>query len=358
MKKFNPLTVKSIQRETKDAVSIIFDVPDALRDDYQYVQGQHITLKHVIDGEEIRRCYSICAGVAEQQLRIAVKHIPEGRFSGFCNSRLKEGDALEVFPPGGRFYTELDTAAQRHYVGFAGGSGITPMMSLIKTTLQAEPDSSFTLFYGNRDAAGIIFLEELADLKNRYMHRLSIYHVLEDEPQEIELFNGRLDQEKCEAILKALINPDDIHAFFICGPSPMMDAVEAALLAQGVPRQKVNFERFVNMSGVAPPKAQRPQDRKAPDRLARVQIVIDGIRSGFDFYKQDSNVLDAAIAAGKNVPFACKGGVCCTCRAKVLEGEVKMAKNYGLEADEMAAGYVLTCQSTPTTETLVVSYDE
>ncbi len=360
MKKFNKLTVREIRRETPEAVSIQFDTPRDLATDYDYIQGQHLTLKREIGGEELRRCYSICTATFEKSLRIAVKEIADGRFSGFCNRELKAGDTLDVFPPMGNFYTELNEAAEKHYVAFVGGSGITPVISLIKTSLAVEPGSRFTLFYGNRNASSIIFLEELADLKNRFLGRLSIYHVLEDNAEEIDLLTGLLNKEKVDMILDHVIDFKTVDEFFICGPGPMMDAAEESLLGHAVDKKHIHIERFISGPGTAvkPQARNRKKAAAAEDSIADVTVIIDGQQTSFSFSKSQPSVLDAAIAVGANVPFACKGGVCATCRAKVIEGEVDMALNYGLEEDEVAAGYILTCQSTPKSAKLVVSYDE
>lgn len=356
--KFHPLTVKEVERLTPDAVSIVFDVPPELEDDYRYVQGQHITVRRTINGEDLRRCYSVCSSVADRELRVAVKAIRDGRFSGWINSELKPGMEIEVFPPIGEFYTPLDPQAERRYAGFAGGSGITPILSLIKTTLETEPKSRFTLIYGNRDVNSVIFLERLAGLKDRYLDRLELFHVLENGDEDLPLFNGLLTEEKCKALLTTVIDPADVDEFFICGPGPMMDSAEAALRAKGVAPEHIHIERF--LSGDAARQTTRPEARRhtVNDPIADIAVIIDGSRTEFQFDRKAESVLDAARDAGANAPFACKGGVCATCRAKVLEGRVEMAKCYGLEEDEVAAGYVLTCQSRPTTDKVVLSYDQ
>jgi ring-1,2-phenylacetyl-CoA epoxidase subunit PaaE len=358
MKSFHTLEVAEIIRETKDAVSVLFKITDGDKKAFEYKQGQHITLKHSIAGEELRRCYSICAGVQDYALRIAVKAIKDGRFSGYMNNELKVGDRLEAFPPAGHFYTELDAKHKKNYLAFSGGSGITPILSLIKTTLFSEPDSHFTLIYGNRDAASIIFSEELSGLKNRYLDRLRIFHVLEDDHQDMAIFNGLLTVEKCAAFFDGFVDLDTMHEIFICGPGPMMDSVEKALHNAGYNEAHMHIERFISGPENTPAERASPSmDGKEKDG-AHIQIIVNGVRSGFEFTGDQPNILDAALASGNDVPYACKGAVCCTCRAKVLEGEVEMALNYGLEDDEVDAGYVLTCQSTPVSDKVVLSYDD
>ncbi|MCS6767068.1 MAG: phenylacetate-CoA oxygenase/reductase subunit PaaK [Candidatus Protistobacter heckmanni] len=355
------MPIREVRSETADAISVVFDVPGALRDAYRFTQGQFLTLKTVIGGEEARRSYSICIGVDDYertgQLRVGIKRVPGGKFSNFANDSLRPGQSLDVMTPDGRFFVPLDAAQSRHYVGFAGGSGITPMLSLIKTTLATEPGSRFTLVYGNRSTASIIFCEELEDLKNRHLGRLSLYHVLSEEFQDAELFNGLLDQEKCAAFLRGLVSAEHIDAAFICGPAPMMDAAEAALLGAGVDKKRIHVERFgtpLPAAGAAKPAAPGAD----AGRQAELTLVLDGKARKLSLPFEGRSVLDAGLQAGLSLPYACKGGVCCTCRAKVLEGEVRMKKNYPLEDAEIAQGFVLTCQAHPLTDRLVISYDE
>jgi ring-1,2-phenylacetyl-CoA epoxidase subunit PaaE len=355
---FHKLKIREVRPETADAISVSFDVPPDLRDRYRFRQGQFLTLRDIVDGEDVRRSYSVCCGVHDYErhgeLRVAIKRVGGGRFSNWANEQLCPGREIDVMTPDGRFFTELDPARRRHYVGFAGGSGITPMLSLIMTTLATEPRSEFTLIYGNRTVASIMFLETLEELKNRYMQRLRLYHVLSDEPQEIELFSGLLDEPRCRALIESVVPADTIDEAFICGPAPMMDAAEKALLEAGVARERIHIERFGTPAPAAP-VVRRVADG-APS--AKVVIVVDGKERHLDVPYDGPAILDAGLAAGANLPFACKGGVCCTCRAKVLEGEVRMDRNYTLEPHELAAGFVLTCQSHPVSDRLVVSYDE
>lgn len=351
--KFHPLKIAEVRRETPDAISLRFELPSELADDYRFVQGQHLTLKTHVQGEELRRSYSICAGVDDGELRVAIKKIGGGRFSTWANDAIKVGDVIDVMTPEGRFHTELDPSNAKHYVAFAAGSGITPVLSLIKTTLKAEPNSRFTLIYGNRRQASIIFAEALEDIKDRYMTRFTMYHVFSREEQEVPLFNGRLDRERVAAFLDTLVPAADIDAAFICGPGAMIDEVEAGLLAGGVKPENIHLERF-GIPDSGPEHHVEPGD--APQ--ARVTLIVDGLRREMEFRAEDTSILDVGLRAGLDLPYSCKGGVCCTCRAKVLEGKVRMDKNYTLEQPDIDAGYVLTCQSHPLTEKVVISYDD
>ena len=356
---FHRLAVSRVQRETPDAISVVFAVPSALRNTYRYTQGQHLTLRAQLNGGEVRRSYSICSGVDEGLLRIAIKEVEGGVFSGWANANLAPGMELDVMAPDGRFHTPLDAAHRKHYVAFAAGSGITPVLSLIKTTLWREPESRFTLVYGNRTVASILFSEELEDLKDRYMGRFTLHHVLSREPQDVPLFSGRIDGEKCRALLDTLLPAADIDEAFICGPGAMLDAVRDTLVAAGVDAAHIHVERFATpgargvVSRPAPPAAAADD---AP--AAEVVVISDGVTRTLRVPFAGASILDAALGAGADLPFACKGGVCCTCRARILEGEVKMDKNYSLEPHELARGFVLSCQSHPVSERVVISYDE
>jgi len=356
---FHSLRIRDVRPETADAVTISFEVPPGLRDAFRFKQGQFVTLKTHFDGEEMRRSYSICVGVTDYdrdgELRIGVKRVRGGRFSNFAFDTLKAGHALEVMTPDGRFFTHLNADHAKNYVAFSGGSGITPVLAIIKTTLEVEPTSRFTLVYGNRSVDAIMFAEELEDLKNRYITRFSLYHVLSDDLQDIELFNGVLDQDKCTALLSSLLPAESIDEAFICGPAPMMDAAEAALKAAGVPSEKVHVERF----GTPLPQAGVPPIEITDDTpAAELELVLDGKTRKLRLPYQGVSVLDVGLRAGLALPYACKGGVCCTCRARVLEGEVKMDKNYTLEPLEIEQGFVLTCQCHPISDRVVISYDE
>lgn len=352
--KFHPLRLAEVRRETRDAISLRFDVPAELADDYRFTQGQHLTLKATVNGEELRRSYSICSGVDDDELRVAIKRVQGGRFSNWACDALHPGDTLEVMTPEGRFHTELDPASRRHYVAFAAGSGITPILSLIRTTLKREPHSRFTLIYGNRSLASTLFAEALEDLKDRYLSRFTLYHVFSREEQDVPLFNGRIDRARVAAFLDTLLPPDTLDAAFVCGPGAMIDEVEAGLLGAGMPAERIHFERFGVPSDGAP--AHHVEAGDAPQ--ARITIVADGLRREMDFHASDPSILDVALAAGMDLPYSCKGGVCCTCRAKVVEGRVRMDKNYTLEQADVNAGYVLTCQAHPLTERVVISFDD
>jgi ring-1,2-phenylacetyl-CoA epoxidase subunit PaaE len=334
-------------------VSLRFEVPAELAEDYRFVQGQHLTLKARVGDEELRRSYSICAGVNDGELRVAIKKVAGGRFSTWANGGIQVGDVLEVMTPEGRFHTPLDPAQARHYVAFAAGSGITPILSLIKTTLAAEPQSRFTLVYGNRRQASVMFAEALEDLKNRYLARFTLYNLFSREEQEVPLFNGRLDAAKVAAFMDTLLPVDTIDEAFICGPGAMIDEVEAALLGAGLSAEHIHLERF-GVPDAAP--AHHAEAGDAPQ--ATIVVVADGLRREMAFNATDPSILDVALRAGMDLPYSCKGGVCCTCRAKVVEGKVRMDKNYTLEQPDVDAGYVLTCQAHPLTERVVISFDE
>ena len=353
---FHPLKIAEVRREIDDAVSLRFELPETLAETFRFTPGQHLTLRADIDGEDVRRTYSLCVAPHEHELRVAIKQIAGGAFSTWANTMLRAGETLDVMPPHGSFTWAFDPAQARSYVGFAGGSGITPILSLLKTALAVEPGSEFTLLYGNRASASIMFLEELAALKNRFMDRLQIYHFLEEEEEEVDLFNGRLDSAKVADVLEALVDPAAIDAAFICGPGPMMDAVEAGLLAAGVPPARILIERFtVGRMSEAQEAAAREVERKAAGR--RVKVTLEGRTRTLAFDAARGSILENARVAGLPAPFACKAGVCATCRAKLVQGEVTMKANYGLSKEEVAQGYVLTCQAVPLTDDVVLDYD-
>jgi ring-1,2-phenylacetyl-CoA epoxidase subunit PaaE len=350
------LTVADVIPETTEAKSIRFALPEELRRTFSFKPGQHLTLKAEIEGEEVRRNYSLCVSPSEGQLKVTVKRIAGGAFSNWANDNLRPGDSLEVMAPHGSFTWEFDPEARNLYVGFAGGSGITPVLSLLKTALEAEPHSRFTLLYGNRDSQSVIFLEELARLKNNYMNRLQVHHFLAEEAEDIELFNGLLDRTKCDDILARLVDPRQVDAFFICGPGPMMDAAEAAIEAHGVPQERILIERFTAGRPSAAVAAQMQALQSQAQGLSML-VTLDGRKRRVPFDAAAGNILDSARAAGLPAPFACKAGVCATCRARVVSGEVEMAARYGLSDQEVAAGYVLTCQSVPKGEGVELDYD-
>ncbi|HEV2078787.1 MAG TPA: 1,2-phenylacetyl-CoA epoxidase subunit PaaE [Allosphingosinicella sp.] len=353
---FYNLTIAEVVEETADAKSFRFEWPDELRETFAFKPGQHLTLRAEIDGEDVRRTYSLCVAPQDGELKVTVKRIAGGVFSNWANDNLKQGDTVEVMPPLGSFTWDFRPEARNHYVGFAGGSGITPVISLLKTALRTEPESRFTLFYGNRDSSSVIFLEELAQLKNRFMGRLQVHHFLAEEAEDIDLFNGMLDREKCDQILEMLVDVQGIDAAFICGPGPMMDAAEAALMDASVPKERILIERF---TADRPPAALEAhmQALQSQAQGLTLMVTLDGRKRRVEFDAKAGNILDSARASGLPAPYACKAGVCATCRARVVSGEVEMAARYGLSDEEVAAGYVLTCQSVPKGEGVEVDYD-
>ncbi len=354
--KFYPLRVCDLRRETSDTVSVAFEVPDELRALFQHTQGQYLTLRTNIDGADQRRSYSICTAPHEQDLRVAIKKVPGGVFSTFANERLQVGDELRVMPPQGRFFTELHPENRNLYVAFAAGSGITPVISILKSVLHQEPNSRFLLFYGNRGFDQVIFREQLEELKNRHPERLAVYHTFTRESIGSDLFHGRLSGEKCRAYCNLLFQPEDVDAFFLCGPEDMIFDVKETLENQGVDAKKIHYELFTTPG--APKKVDPQAETRAKDAFdASITVIQDGMQFDFQLQSDGSTLLDAAMRAGADLPFSCKGGVCSTCKAKILDGEVVMELCYGLEPDEVEAGYVLTCQSHPKSKKVVVSFD-
>jgi len=352
---FHKLLVREIVPETAEANSIRFEIPPELRDAFAFKAGQHLTLRATIKGEEVRRNYSLCTAPAESDWMVTVKRIGGGLFSNWVGDALKAGDMVEVMVPHGSFTTDFSAANRRRLVGIAGGSGITPVISLIKTLLREEPESRFTLLYGNRDSSSVIFLEALAGLKDQHLGRLEIYHFLDAEEQDIALFNGMLSRERLEEAIPALV-PDaaEVDGWFICGPGPMMDAAEGALLDRNVPRDRIHIERFT-ADRPAGAVAQEIAQLQSKAEGVTVAVTLDGRTRRVPFTA--GNILDSARAAGMPAPFACKAGVCATCRARVTKGKVEMAARYGLTDEEVAEGYVLTCQSVPLGDGVAVDYD-
>ena len=355
---FHPLKIRSVRPDTDEAMIVSFDVPEALSDTFRFTQGQHLTLRNTIEGSDERRSYSICAGIDDGELRVGVRKVPGGRFSTWIHESLKPGDTVQVMAPEGRFFVPLAPTAARHYLGIAGGSGITPILSIMKTVLAAEPRSRFTLIYGNRKLRSTMFLEELEDLKNRYLSRLTLHLVFSQESTDLPLFSGRIGRDKIGEFLATLVDPKRLDHVFICGPHGVNDEAEAALLAAGVAPEKIHIERFGIPEAGSEARQALNEVREGDAADAQVTIIRDGVSTVIDFHDYQGNILDAAAAAGLEVPFSCKSGVCCTCRAKLLEGEVRMARNFALEKHEVAAGFVLTCQSHPLTERVVLSFDE
>lgn len=353
---FFPLTINDIRRETADCVSIAFAVPIEQRAIFAFLQGQYLTLRTMINGEDIRRSYSICSSPNDGELRVAIKQVADGVFSTFANQTLKIGDTIEVMPPMGKFFTTLNPSQSKHYVGFASGSGITPVFSILKSVLQTEEHSTFTLFYGNKNAASVIFKEEIEGLKNKYMERLRVYYILSREFNDSPLFNGRIDGEKAAQYCKYFIEPSQIDECFLCGPEEMIFSVKDTLSELGVAKQKLHFELFTSASAKKT-KQTIQQDDLLAAKMSHISIKLDGKIMEFPLAQNADFILDAALNRGADLPFACKGGVCCTCKAKLIEGEVKMEVNYGLEEDEIANQYILTCQARPISDKVLVDFD-
>jgi ring-1,2-phenylacetyl-CoA epoxidase subunit PaaE len=334
-------------------------VPKELKDTFAFTHGQYLTLRTTVGGEDLRRSYSICAGVDDPCLRVGVRRLPGGAFSSWVAQNLKPGDQLDVMPPQGRFHVPLDPEAERHYLGVAGGSGITPILSIMKTVLAREPKSTFTLIYSNRRPATTMFKEELEDLKDQYMSRLVIHHVFSDEHTEMEIHKGVINRQKIAEFLQVLVPPESIAHAYICGPFQMNDEAELALLAAGVPEERIHIERFgIAQQASGQVGAVLHQAQPGDAAQARITIIRDGLRREIAFSREQPSILDAASAAGLEVPFSCTSGVCGTCRAKLVEGQVRMERNFALDKKEVAAGYVLTCQAHPITERVVLSFDE
>lgn len=353
--RFHTLRIRDVRREAPDAVSLAFDIPGDLAGDYAFEPGQYLTLRSTLDGEDMRRSYSICTSPHEGELRIGVKKVSGGPFSTWLNDSVKPGDEIAVMTPTGRFGLTGASGQSRVHVGFAAGSGITPLLSILRGVLKREPDSRFFLFYGNRTTDGIMFREALEELKDRYMGRLSVFHVLSQEEQDIPVLNGRLDGDKVEALLRNIVPAAAIDHAFVCGPHGMSETVEEALRAAGVADARIHVERFVSADG-GRPRAKPVTPQAVETASHRATLIVDG--KSRDVPVPDGvSILDAALAAGLDLPFACKGGMCCTCRAKLVAGEAPMAVNYSLQPWEIEAGFVLTCQAHPVTDRVTVDFD-
>lgn len=353
---FHPLKILDVTHETPHAIAVTLAPDPAFVGAFAFRPGQHLTFRADIDGEDVRRNYSICAAPNDGPLRVAIKQVEGGRFSGWALNTLKPGGTIEAMAPRGHFTWTFEANAQRHYLAFAAGSGITPILSLIKAGLAVEEMSRFTLLYGNRNSASIMFLEELAALKDRYIGRLQTHHFLTAEFDDVELFNGRLDEARIAEVLAALVDPKAVDVAFICGPSAMMDAAERAMLDAGLAPDHILTERF---STGEETEAERQADHESRQKAQglKMEVRMDGRRRAIEFDADKGSILESARAAGLGAPFACKAGVCATCRAKLVSGEVTMKKNYGLSAEEVAQGYILTCQAIPNGDGVVVDYD-
>ena len=351
---FHPLMVKEIKKESPDCVSIAFEIPPQLTDDFKFTQGQNITLKATIEGEELRRSYSICSAPFESELRVAVKKVDGGKFSAYANDYLQKGDVLQVMPPTGKFNTMLEAGNKKQYVAFAAGSGITPIISIIKTTLKKEADSCFTLVYSNRSRNSIIFFEELEGLKNKYLERFNFVHLLSRENTDAPINSGRITTEKLQS-LSTLIDYKSTDDFFICGPEEIIFCVKDFLAMQDIAATKIHFELFTTPGQKN--IAITTKSTNNTGQKSKVTIKLDGRTVEFYLAFESDSILEAALKQGADLPYACKGGVCATCRAKLLRGEVTMNVNYALEPDEVARGFILTCQSHPVTESLLIDFD-
>lgn len=358
MSKFHSLTIKEVKQETRDAVSLAFDIPETLKDNFRFKQGQYLTLRTKIDGAEARRSYSIFTSINDGDLRVAVKKVPGGLFSTYANECLKAGQTIDVMPPAGRFYTELNPEQEGNYLAVAAGSGITPILSIIKSTLEIEPKSKFTLFYGNYSTSTTMFREELSDLKNKFMDRLNLVFIFNRELQEIELYNGIIDSEKCDVLFEQWVKPANLTAAFLCGPLPMTETVRDSLQKHGMDKLKIHYELFTPAGGspqAGPAKPMAPVDKSV---ASEVIVISEGRSLAFELVRNTQSILDAGNEAGADLPYSCKAGVCSTCRARVIEGEVEMVTNHALEDYEIEAGYVLSCQCFPISNKVILDYDQ
>jgi ring-1,2-phenylacetyl-CoA epoxidase subunit PaaE len=355
MARFHPLTVTDIHKTIRDAVVVSLAAPEGA--DFDFVQGQYLTFRRDFDGEELRRSYSICAGLDDNSLQVGIKRVEGGAFSTWANEGLQVGDTVEAMPPQGRFHTALDADAHHHYLGFAGGSGITPVLSILRTVLTREPNSRFTLVYANRAVSTIMFRAELEDLKNTYMGRINVIHVLEADAQDIDLFTGRVDADKCARLFSTWIDIASVDTAFICGPEPMMLGIAEALRTHGLTEDQIKFELFGASQQGRAKKAAINANAAASGASTEATVTMDGSTRSFTM-PRDASLLEAALDNAIDAPFACKAGVCSTCRAKVTEGEVEMLTNHALEDYEVAQGFVLTCQCYPLTDTVKFDYDQ
>lgn len=355
MAKFHNIKVLDVYKETKDCSVISFEIPEEMKDEFKYAHGQHLTLRAFIDGQDVRRSYSLCSSPVEDKWKVAVKKINGGLFSSYVNESLKKGDIVEIMPPNGVFNTKIEPNKAKNYIVFAAGSGITPILSIVKTHLALEPKSKFQLFYLNRSVKSIIFKEEIEQLKNKYFGRLEIFHFLTKEHRSIELLNGRFTEEKLKTLTDKIIDVPSVDECFICGPEQMIFLIRDELMKAGLAKDRIHFELFNTGNSEA--------DKERTNRILEKKVegtevtIIDGGKE-FHFIMDDDfdNILDGALAAGADLPFACKGGVCSTCRCKVIDGTVEMKINYALDENEVAKNYILSCQAVPTSEKVVVDF--
>lgn len=354
--RFYPIAVKQVNRETADCVSLELDIPSDLQETFRFREGQSLTLRVNLFGEEVRRTYSLCSSPLENTWKVAVKRVKGGAFSTYANEELKSGDVLDVMPPVGMFNCPLNPSAARNYLAFAAGSGITPVLSIIKTVLATEPLSRFTLVYGNRNRSSIIFLEELENLKNKFLNRFNLVHILSREKTDTPLHFGRINTAKLEE-LSPLLHYDTVDECFVCGPEEMIFAVRDFLEKEGLDKKKIHFELFTS-PGQKKAVTEEEDSWLITGPVSKISVRLDGRQFDFDLSLQSpATLLDAALRQGADLPFACKGGMCCTCKAKLVEGEVMMDVHWGLDEEEVEKGYILTCQAHPKTEKVVIDFD-
>ena len=352
---FHSLKVAAVKKETEDCVTITFEVPEEKKSLFSFIQGQNLTVRKFLNGQEVRRNYSICTSPLEHKLTIAVKKVSGGLFSTYANEELTAGEILDVLPPTGSFFTDLKPEQSKNYIAIAAGSGITPIISILKTTLNVESKSTFTLIYGNRTKNSIIFKEELDTLKDKHMDRFSIHHVLSKEITDATINTGRIDKEKCDLYFTRLVDVKQMHNFFLCGPESMTFCIRDYLLEKGVESNRIHFELF-SVPTAAGTQKNEPEEKGASSSL--VSVKMDGISFDFSLDFDAQTILEAALEQGADLPYACKGGVCTTCKAKLVEGEVTMDRNWGLDEEELAKGFILTCQSHPLTPRVKVDFDQ
>ncbi|MGI9262811.1 MAG: 2Fe-2S iron-sulfur cluster-binding protein [Woeseiaceae bacterium] len=355
MRKYHSLTVAGLQQETTDSVRMTLRVPDNELADFEFLPGQHLPMQIEINDKKVRRTYSICSTPGKQPLEVGVRVQPGGQFSEFVANELKVGDQIEVMPPFGRFHADIDAGASKTYMAFAAGSGITPILSIMRATLEQEPASRFVLFYGNRRQRTAMFIDDLYALKNRFPERIQLYFLFSQEEQEFDIFSGRLDEEKIPQLLETFCAGITVDEVFVCGPDTMIDSVRTALAGFGIDSEQIRNERYG-----APRKdkdAARVSEVRGENK-AVVNVILDGHRKSFEMSPDSRNLVDAAAEQGIDLPYSCKGGVCATCRTHIRDGEVRMATNYGLEPWEVDAGFVLACQSVPVSESITIDYDK
>jgi ring-1,2-phenylacetyl-CoA epoxidase subunit PaaE len=358
MSRFHKVKIKRIQRETPDCVTLALDVPTEMRETFKFTQGQYLTFRREHNGEELRRSYSICSSPLDGEWQVAIKKVPDGRFSSLAVENLRVGEELEVMPPAGHFYTELHPANAKRYVAFAAGSGITPVFSIVKTILLTEPNSQVTLIYGNRGRNSIIFKEAIEALKNKFLQRLSVYHILSREQGDTDLLFGRIDEAKTKQFLDKILPPSQIDECFICGPEEMINGVRAALTTAGVAPEKIHFEMFASAGSKQQAGPAKVHPVGEDDKKSQITVKLDGSTHSLQMSYYGNTILDAMLETGADAPYSCKNGMCSTCRARIVDGKAEMDVNYSLSDTEVAKGYVLTCQARPMSEKVTVDFDQ